>query len=148
MSCFHGCSYTFHPRFSWTSSFSSFPWYLVLCTYNICSSHEFPANKLRWNINTFCSGITYPLNSSAVIAYTFYYREQASLTDIVTHKVFVLLWCVVWCGSLLQAFRDSLSAPFPMTKQSNAAVRSQKSEVIEYSAAKVRKPRTNMHCKL
>jgi len=27
MSCFHGCSYTFHLRFPWTSPFSSFPWY-------------------------------------------------------------------------------------------------------------------------
>jgi hypothetical protein len=27
MSCFHGCSYAFHPCFFWKSSFSSFPWY-------------------------------------------------------------------------------------------------------------------------
>jgi hypothetical protein len=27
LSFFHGCSYTFHPRLSWTSSFSSFSRY-------------------------------------------------------------------------------------------------------------------------
>jgi len=41
----------------------------------------------------FSSGITYPLNYSAVIACAFYYHEQASLTDIGTYKAFVLLKC-------------------------------------------------------
>jgi hypothetical protein len=109
----------------------------ALSPYNICSSPEFPENKLRWNIHMFSSDSTYPLISCAVIACTFYYHEQASLTDIGTHKDFVLLRChVAYGGSLLPAFRDSLPAPFPFAKQSRTVVRSQRREGIEYSTAK------------